>query len=105
MSRPEDTAGPYIVWQNYGCEGWSPTSYKTLAEAICTPRSYDWILTMAADWGVEENGKVTISFKPPRPGPLGFPPHTQDVITGGCSACGASREAILDNLVPECVKK
>jgi hypothetical protein len=26
--------GPIIVWQDYGCEGWHPTSYATLAEAL-----------------------------------------------------------------------
>ena len=24
----------YIVWVNYGCEGWSPSFYDTLEEAI-----------------------------------------------------------------------
>lgn len=30
----QDVAGPYIVWIDYGCEGWLPTSYPTLKEAL-----------------------------------------------------------------------
>lgn len=26
--------GPYIVWRDYGCEGWSPRSYDTAAAAL-----------------------------------------------------------------------
>jgi len=33
MSK-KDTQFDYIVWVNYGCEGWSPTGYSTLEEAI-----------------------------------------------------------------------
>lgn len=32
MSR--ETEGPYILWINYGCEGWKPGSYHSLEEAL-----------------------------------------------------------------------
>ena len=38
MSTSADIKGPYIVWENYGCEGWQPKSYATLAEALTTAR-------------------------------------------------------------------
>ena len=39
QSMPDkDLEGPYIVWENYGYEGWKPKSYKDLATALTTPR-------------------------------------------------------------------
>jgi hypothetical protein len=29
-----DTAGPVIVWENYGCEGWHPKSFPDLKVAL-----------------------------------------------------------------------
>lgn len=41
MSR--DVAGPYIVWRDYGCEGWGPRSCATAAEALYVKESGDVI--------------------------------------------------------------
>lgn len=35
--------GPYIVWHDYGCEGWRPRSYATAAEALAGKESDDVI--------------------------------------------------------------
>lgn len=32
--RMESISGPFIVWEDYGCEGWQPKSYATLLEAV-----------------------------------------------------------------------
>ena len=32
--RLEPLQQPFIVWVNYGCEGWKPTGYATLDEAV-----------------------------------------------------------------------
>ena len=34
MAERRDHAGPYTVWVDYGYEGWAPTSFDTLSEAI-----------------------------------------------------------------------
>jgi len=35
MPKRDDTSGPYIRWLDYGAyEGWKPTSYDTLIEAL-----------------------------------------------------------------------
>ena len=54
-SRP-DTAGPYIVWENYGYEGWQPKSYPTLREAV-TAHSYqsERVVTKISDFQVVES--------------------------------------------------
>jgi hypothetical protein len=46
MREPSDVAGPIIVWRDYGCEGWQPTSYPTLAEALAKG-SLDGLTTVA----------------------------------------------------------
>ena len=45
----------YIVWVNYGCEGWSPSFYDTLEEAIKSA-SYerDRIITTEVKFDVVE---------------------------------------------------
>ena len=59
MSRPEDVEGPFIVWENYGYEGWQPKSYKTLTEALCTPRyNSEWEITKRVTFEVLETGAV-----------------------------------------------
>ncbi len=32
--RAEAVKGPFIVWEDYGYEGWQPKSYATLLEAV-----------------------------------------------------------------------
>lgn len=36
----------YILWQDYGYEGWHPTVFDTLEQALETQKYYnDWIIT------------------------------------------------------------
>jgi hypothetical protein len=37
-SGDEDTLGPFIVWCDYGYDGWGPTSYPTLEAALIGAR-------------------------------------------------------------------
>ncbi len=38
--------GPYIVWINYGYDGWAPYDYETVEDALKHKASGDeWILT------------------------------------------------------------
>jgi hypothetical protein len=34
MSETDNILGPYIVWKDYGYDGWKPESYNTLEEAV-----------------------------------------------------------------------
>lgn len=45
-------AGPFVVWEDYGCEGWHPKSYDTLAEAVRT--SPDKTITRLVEFKVVE---------------------------------------------------
>ena len=55
MAERDDHAGPYTVWVNHGYEGWSPTSYDTLEEAIAH-ESYGLMkaITRAVQYEVKE---------------------------------------------------
>jgi hypothetical protein len=37
-AKEESVEGPFIVWEYYGYEGWHPTSYPTLEQALSAPR-------------------------------------------------------------------
>lgn len=57
----QELEGPYIVWDDYGCEGWKPTSYKTLAEALTTPRYVsNWEITKKVTLTMLDDGKVIV---------------------------------------------
>jgi hypothetical protein len=50
-----DTKGPYIVWQDWGYDGWSPTSYNTLKDALSASRMTSrFVLTKVVDVDVVE---------------------------------------------------
>jgi len=53
-----DTAGPYIVWENHGYDGWHPKSFKTLKEALVSGERYSsqWVLTKSVSFDVQEVG-------------------------------------------------
>jgi hypothetical protein len=38
VSKDDRPKGPYTVWVYYGCEGWAPTDYSTLEEALMHQR-------------------------------------------------------------------
>jgi hypothetical protein len=52
VSNPE---GPYIVWEDGGCEGWSPKSYPTIKDALEGYKyTTDWIITKVVSYQVTE---------------------------------------------------
>ena len=62
MPKVSDTDGPYIVWENYGYEGWHPKSYSNLAEALTDTRyNTEWEITKKVSFIVTESGKVDVT--------------------------------------------
>jgi hypothetical protein len=54
----DDTDGPVIVWENYGCEGWQPKSYPTLKDALLAARyNSEFVFTKRAEFDVVETDK------------------------------------------------
>lgn len=37
-AHKNDTSGPFIVWENYGYEGWHPKSFGDLRTALTATR-------------------------------------------------------------------
>jgi hypothetical protein len=54
MATADDLKGPYIVWEDYGTEGWHPKSYTTPKEALLDARYQRFILTKALVFEVVE---------------------------------------------------
>lgn len=55
-----DNKGPFIVWTDYGCEGWHPTSYATLKEAVSAPRYNSRVtITRLVEFDVSEKDAPT----------------------------------------------
>jgi hypothetical protein len=55
------TDGPYILWLDYGVDGWSPKSFPTLKDAlIADRRDHDWVITKRLDFIAYES-----EWKPP----------------------------------------
>jgi hypothetical protein len=47
--------GPYTLWLDYGYEGWKPTDYDTLEEALRGERFYNnWVITRAVRYEVKD---------------------------------------------------
>lgn len=45
-----DTSGPFIIWEDYGYEGWQPKSYQSLTEALMAQRySSTFVVTEKID--------------------------------------------------------
>jgi hypothetical protein len=49
--------GPYIVWENLGCEGWQPKSFATIKEAV-EAVGYDSVVTSRVNYEVIETTKT-----------------------------------------------
>jgi hypothetical protein len=50
-----ETAGPIILWENYGYEGWKPTSFPTVRDALAAQRfNSEFVITRVADFQVVE---------------------------------------------------
>lgn len=54
--------GPFIRWVNYGCEGYRPESFSSLAEMFTTPCPYDFEITKRVELIVNEDGSVKASW-------------------------------------------
>jgi len=55
MSTMEDAKGPFIVWVNNGCEGWQPTSFNSILEALESHKySIEWVITKRISYEVKE---------------------------------------------------
>lgn len=47
--------GPFIVWENCGCEGWQPKSFMTLKEALSAQRyNSEFVVTKLVNYEVTE---------------------------------------------------
>ena len=65
--RQERTKGPYIVWMDYGYEGWKPDSYATLKEAVDAPKYGNaWVMTKRVEYTVTEV-QMPFGFAPAPP--------------------------------------
>ena len=53
-----DAAGPYVVWEDYGYEGWKPKSYATVRDALTDVRYNSFVLTRIVDFDVVEKETV-----------------------------------------------
>ena len=55
MSTIEDAKGPYIVWVNNGYEGWQPTSFNTLKEALESHKyTYEYVIAKKCEYEIIE---------------------------------------------------
>lgn len=56
MSKQDNiTCGPIILWQDYGCEGWKPTSFDTIKEALeYNKYQSNWKITRTVSFDVIE---------------------------------------------------
>ncbi len=53
--RKKEIKHQYIVWVNYGSEGWTPTGYTTLKEALeHDSYSYEKIITKKVEYAVKD---------------------------------------------------
>lgn len=53
--RHDNAEGPYVVWQNYGCEGWKPTSYTSLREAVLDQKyQSEFVVTKIVEFRILE---------------------------------------------------
>jgi len=50
-----DPNKPYLLWQNYGYEGWRPEHYASLEEALKAERfCSEWVITKVVKYVVQE---------------------------------------------------
>lgn len=78
MTTPEDVAGPIIVWKYNGYEGWGPTSYPTLLDALANDNSYgnERVFTFRIDL------KAHV-IEPASPNPVDIPRAARAVTESG----------------------
>lgn len=54
-SKDKNITGPFIIWQNYGYEGWKPASFNSIEEALKSDLYSEWILTKKIDFKAIEH--------------------------------------------------
>lgn len=55
MSERYNADGPVVVWLDYGCEGWRPSSYDTVKEALLGERYGNrFVVTRVVKFEVKE---------------------------------------------------
>jgi hypothetical protein len=57
--RREAAAGPYVVWTDYGCEGWAPKSFATLKEALEAEHYGSFVITRLVEYEIVEKSERT----------------------------------------------
>jgi hypothetical protein len=64
MIDRDETIGPFILWFDYGVEGWRPKSYLTLKEALEADRggSHYWLITKKVEYVVFERKETDPLF-------------------------------------------
>lgn len=55
MKPTQDIQGPIIRWDNYGVEGWKPTSFQSVRDALLAERyNSEFIITRVTEFQVVE---------------------------------------------------
>ncbi len=51
----DNTKGPYILWKDYGYEGWKPESYNSIKECLEAPKyGNSYIITKLCEFEVKD---------------------------------------------------
>lgn len=50
QSNNKEITGPYILWVDYGYEGWKPQSFNSIEEALKSEKYSEWIITKRVDF-------------------------------------------------------
>ena len=53
-SNDENIKGPFILWVDYGYEGWKPRSFNTIKEALEAEKYSAWTITKTFEFEVTE---------------------------------------------------
>ncbi len=55
MAQPEDTKGPFILWLDYGYDGWQPKSFATIRAALESEKyGTGFVITKAVEYQIVE---------------------------------------------------
>ena len=55
QSTSEEIKGPFILWIDYGYEGWKPVSFETIEAALKSEKYGSWIITKRIDFKAVEH--------------------------------------------------
>jgi hypothetical protein len=60
-----DPTGPFVVWQNYGYDGWQPRSFQTLREAVLADRhGTEFVVTRIVEFEISATETPTTDDRP-----------------------------------------